>query len=136
MLRFYPAVIEKEHDSDFGVSFPDFPGCVSAGKTLEEALAGAKDSLALHVDGLLEDGDPLPDPSPPAPLLLAAMDRPVDPHHGEVYTLIEVRVPGRAKRINITLDETLLAQIDSETDNRSAFLDQAARSELARRRSS
>lgn len=135
MLRFYPAVIEKEPESDFGVSFPDFPGCVTAGNTLEGALAAAKEALALHLDGLLEDGDPLPNPSPPAPLLLDAMNRPVDPRRGEVYTLIEVRVPGRAKRINITLDDALLAQIDSETDNRSAFLDAAARAELARRRS-
>jgi predicted RNase H-like HicB family nuclease len=33
---YYPAVIDKEPDSDFGVSFPDFPGCVSAGKTLDQ----------------------------------------------------------------------------------------------------
>jgi len=34
----YIALIHKDQDSDFGVSFPDFPGCYSAGSTLDEAL--------------------------------------------------------------------------------------------------
>jgi len=33
----YIALLQKEEDSDFGVSFPDFPGCVTAGRTLDEA---------------------------------------------------------------------------------------------------
>ncbi len=35
---YYPALADKDEDSDFCVSFPDFPGCVSAGETLEEAV--------------------------------------------------------------------------------------------------
>ncbi len=60
---YYPALVDKDEDSDFGVSFPDFPGCVSAGETAEEALLGAQEALAGHVVLMLEDGEELPKPS-------------------------------------------------------------------------
>lgn len=59
----YIAVIHKAPDSDYGVSFPDFPGCVTAGRSLEEARAMAQEALALHMEGMLEDGEALPEPS-------------------------------------------------------------------------
>jgi predicted RNase H-like HicB family nuclease len=59
----YIGYLDKDRDSDFGVSFPDFPGCVTAGKTLEEARRMAAEALALHIAGTIEDGDVLPDPS-------------------------------------------------------------------------
>ena len=48
----YIALIRKEAGSDFGVSFPDLPGCATAGKDLDEALAFAREALALHLKGL------------------------------------------------------------------------------------
>ena len=36
-MRSYIAVLHKDKDSDYGVSFPDFPGCITAGSSLEEA---------------------------------------------------------------------------------------------------
>ena len=60
----YPAVIDKDPDSDFGVVFPDFPGCVSAGSTLDAAVLGAHEALAGHVALMVADGDPLPEPTP------------------------------------------------------------------------
>ena len=48
-------------------------------------------------------------------------------------TLVGVTVPGRAKRVNVTLDEALLGEIDEVADNRSRFLAEAARAELAQR---
>ncbi len=62
MYQHYPAIIHKDRDSDHGVSFPDFPGCVSAGATVEEALQLAAEALQLHIDGMVEDGDPVPAP--------------------------------------------------------------------------
>ena len=59
----YIAYLHKDADSDFGVSFPDFPGCVTAGKTLEEARRMAGEALMLHIQGLVEDGQEIPDPS-------------------------------------------------------------------------
>ncbi|MDX8501934.1 type II toxin-antitoxin system HicB family antitoxin [Mesorhizobium sp. VK4C] len=67
-MRRYVAVIHKENDSDFGVSFPDFPGVVTAGPTVAEACELAEQALAFHVEGLLEDGEPVPEPTLAEPL--------------------------------------------------------------------
>ena len=59
----YIAYLHKDRKSDFGVSFPDFPGCVTAGKTLDEARRVAPEALTLHIEGVIEDGEPPPEPS-------------------------------------------------------------------------
>jgi predicted RNase H-like HicB family nuclease len=59
----YIAYLHKDKGSDFGVSFPDFPGCVTAGRTLEEAREMAAEALTLHMAGMIEDGEALPEPS-------------------------------------------------------------------------
>ena len=64
----YPALIKKQKDGKYSVSFPDFKGgkfglCVSCGDTLKEAKKNADEALSLHVEGLLEDGGKLPTPS-------------------------------------------------------------------------
>ena len=56
-------VVHKYPGSDYGVSFPDLPGCISAGATLDEARAMASEALALHLEGLREDRETLPMPS-------------------------------------------------------------------------
>lgn len=60
----YVALIHKDPDSEYGVSFPDLPGCVTAGATLDEAIAMAREALALHIEGLLEDCQDVPAPTP------------------------------------------------------------------------
>lgn len=62
-MRAYIALIHKDTDSDYGVSFPDLPGCVTAGATLEEARSLAAEALAFHLEGMIEDGAPPPQPS-------------------------------------------------------------------------
>src|SRR5258708_13893454 len=56
----YIACLHKDKNSDFGVSFPDFPGCVTAGKTLEEARKLAVEALTLHMAGVIQDGGGVP----------------------------------------------------------------------------
>jgi predicted RNase H-like HicB family nuclease len=56
----YIAYLHKEKDSDYGVSFPNFPGCITAGRTLEEARRMAVEALALHIQGMIEDGLAVP----------------------------------------------------------------------------
>jgi predicted RNase H-like HicB family nuclease len=124
----YPAVIDKDADSDFGVAFPDFPGCVSAGITLDEAVLGAHEALAGHVAAMVADADPLPEPTP---LETVAANRDAST---VAITLVSVTLPGKMQRVNITMDEGLLDEIDAIADNRSRFLADAARAELARRR--
>src|SRR5260370_35175538 len=62
-MRSYIALIHKDPHSEFGVSFPDFPGCISAGATLDEARTNAEEALAFHVEGMAEDGAAIPEPS-------------------------------------------------------------------------
>jgi len=57
-IKKYIAVIDK----DFGVIFPDFDGCVSVGKDLNDAINMAQEALELHVKGMREDGEELPEP--------------------------------------------------------------------------
>ncbi|TIO50370.1 MAG: hypothetical protein E5X80_10305 [Mesorhizobium sp.] len=64
-MRGYVGIIHKADDSDFGLSFPDFPGVVTAGRTIAEVRQLAEQALAFHVEGLLEDGEPIPEPSSP-----------------------------------------------------------------------
>ncbi|MEQ8252387.1 type II toxin-antitoxin system HicB family antitoxin [Oceanibaculum nanhaiense] len=129
MTLSYIALIHKEAGSDFGVSFPDFPGCISAGGTLEEARAMAEEALALHIEGMLEDMQELPAPSS----LDAIM---ADPENRDGVAILVPAPPGsaRAVRVNITLPEDLLSAIDRHAANsglsRSGFLASAAKQAL------
>ena len=62
-MRQFIALIHKDVQSEFGVSFPDLPGCVTAGATLDEARDMAAEALALHLEGMVEDGAAIPEPS-------------------------------------------------------------------------
>lgn len=57
----YASFIHKD-SAGYGVSFPDFPGCVAVGETLDEAVRQGREALAFHVEGLSEDGAPIPTP--------------------------------------------------------------------------
>ena len=59
----YIALIHKDANSDYGISFPDFPGCITAGASLDEARAMAAEALAFHIEGMIEDGEAVPLPS-------------------------------------------------------------------------
>lgn len=61
----YVAAIHRDKEGNFGISFPDFPGCVTASRNLREALEFAQEALALHIEGMVEDGDVIPDPTDP-----------------------------------------------------------------------
>jgi predicted RNase H-like HicB family nuclease len=121
----YIGLIRKDEGSDFGVDFPDFPGCISAGGTIEEARQMAQEALELHVRGMIEDGESLPE----ATSLDAIM---ADPDNADaVAFLATVPEPAeRSVRVNITLPERLLRRIDAHAANRSAFLARAAEKAL------
>jgi predicted RNase H-like HicB family nuclease len=71
----YIAHLHKNKNSDYGVSFPDFPGCVTAGSSLEEARSMAAEALAFHVAGMREDGEAIPAPFPGHEIQLATLGR-------------------------------------------------------------
>jgi predicted RNase H-like HicB family nuclease len=58
----YIALLHKDDGTSYGVSFPDVPGCISAGDTFEEAVADAAEALAGHFGAMRADGEPIPTP--------------------------------------------------------------------------
>ncbi len=131
----YIAILGKEKRSDYGVDFPDLPGCVTAGGTLEEARKNAAEALALHLGGMAEDNLPIPAPSSLDEILVR------EKHLDGVPFLVEVRdAEPRAVRVNITLPADVLEKIDAYATKigrtRSALLAEAAlaRIEAAERR--
>jgi len=128
-MTVYIALMRKDMGSDYSVDFPDFPGCVTAGGTLDEAKDMAAEALALHIEGMLADGGGLPNP--------AALDTVMaDPHNADtVAFLVETRArKEKAVRVQITLPEHVLARVDAAArdrhTSRSAFLAHAALKEL------
>src|SRR3989338_2265605 len=105
----YPIVIHKEPASDYGVTVPDLPGCFSAGRTVDETIESAHQAIECHLEGLLLDHEPIP-----APKDIEAYRN--DPQYaGGIWALVAVdlsRLEGRAKRVNVTIPERVLAQID------------------------
>ena len=127
----YIAVVHKDPKSDFGVSFPDIPGCVTAGSTIDEAKDMAHDALSLHIKGMLEDGDKIPVPSK----LEDIMD---DPDYSDAAAILVVsvsEVKPRSIRVNITVPEDMLRKIDSVAKkrgmSRSSFLVHAAQNAIS-----
>lgn len=122
----YIAIIHKESDSDFGVSFPDFPGCVTAGSSLQEARDMAGEALALHIEGMEEDGEDIPAPSSLDTIMK-------DPDFADgVACIIPYEGKPKTVRVNITMTETTLAAFDKFAEKqgmtRSGFLTKAAES--------
>jgi predicted RNase H-like HicB family nuclease len=116
----YIAYLHKDRNSDYGVSFPDFPGCVTAGSTLEEARRMAVEALSFHVVGMREDGARIPDPSTLDDLRDdAAME-------GAVAILVGVSEPEKTVRFNVTARASQLSEIDNRARaaklTRSAFM--------------
>jgi predicted RNase H-like HicB family nuclease len=126
-VRYYPAIVEKAGDN-FSAFFPDYDGCVSAGDTMEQLAANAEAALAFHIRGMLDDGEAIPEPTPLEQLQ-------ADPEVTEfARILVRAELPGKAVRVNITMEEGLLSAADAAAQrqgmSRSAFLADAVRSVL------
>lgn len=132
--RTYIAFLEEAPDGGYGVSFADLPGCVSAGETLDAAVANASEALSLHLEGMVEDNDPLPEARSLQDIAQGG-DLPEGPF---VYASVTAEVD-EGERVNVYLPKSLLAQIKlfgerTGIDNRSTFLRLAARHYLTSER--
>lgn len=130
----YPVVIHKDPESDYGVTMPDLPGCFSAGETLDEALNESVEAIECHLEGMLMDGEAIPQP------------RPVEYHQtnpdyaGGVWAFVTVdisKLSGKTKRVNITLPERVLGLMDKYAsehgETRSGLIAEAAIEYIAAR---
>jgi predicted RNase H-like HicB family nuclease len=125
-MRHYIGLIHKDADSDFGVSFPDLPGLVTAGITLDEARDMAEEALAFHLEGMAEDGEPIPEPSS----LEDIMSKPENRSGVAILVSMKDDLP-KVVRVNVTLPGDVLEQIDKYAEahgyTRSGLLAQAAK---------
>jgi predicted RNase H-like HicB family nuclease len=127
----YIAFLHKDRKSDYGVSFPDFPGCITAGKTLEEAHQNAVDALTLHMEGMWEDGESIPRPSP-----LESLEK-QSGRSGALLLLVNIPVDEKTVRVNITARKSQIDTIDRLAESagltRSAYIVRSAMKEIKRR---
>ncbi len=124
-MRNYIAILHKDADSDYGVSFPDFPGCITAGCSLDEAKEMAREALPFHIQGMKSDGLKIPEPM----TLDDAMKHEFSTG-AQAFFLVEIPWEDPIVRANITIPKGMLDRIDRYAKahhlSRSAFLTQAA----------
>lgn len=133
----YVLAIHKDPNSCYGVTVPDLPGCFSAGDTLDEAIEQAREAILLHLESSAADGEELP-------AHRSVEEHRVDPDLADAayWAVVEVPdhdLPGKAQRINITMNERVLNRLDAvaeaEGQTRSGLLQRLA-SEYASARQS
>ena len=124
----YPVYVHKDKSSAYGLTFPDFPGCFSAADDVGSILRAAQEAVEVHFDG--EDMDV---PVPTSPETWNRDKR----FKGGYWMLLEIdldRLSNKSVRLNISLPERLVAQIDafakSRRLSRSAFLARAAMAQM------
>ena len=129
-MQHYIALIHKDADSDYGVSFPDLPGVITAGSDLDEARKLAAEALAFHLEGLAEDGEAAPEPS-----TLEEIMRVRENMDGVAVLIAAPANEVKSIRINVTMPADVLDQIDRYAERegftRSGFLAQAAKKAMA-----
>ncbi|MBB3347303.1 type II toxin-antitoxin system HicB family antitoxin [Sphingomonas sp. BK069] len=119
---YYPAIIDRSA-SGFGVTFPDFPGCIANGESVSEACVQGEKALALHIEAMVKDKDAIPQPSDCEQVR-------ADLGEDEVIAMIRADVPVKVERVLVSIDSNLLRAIDASASNRSAFIADAARAYL------
>lgn len=100
------------YDEGISITFPDLSGCVSFGKDEDEAIKCAKEVLMLHMWGMEQDGDIIPNPSSLRDLTLAS---------GELPVMIDVFMPPfREKQNNRFIKKTLSIPywLNAEAENK------------------
>jgi len=83
----YPIVIHKGKKSDYGVTVPDLPGCFSGGSTMDEAMAMEREAIELHIEGLIDEGMPIPGPT-----AIGRLRRNAD-YAGGIWAVVEMGKP-------------------------------------------
>ncbi len=118
----------------YGISFPDFGGCISGGATINEALRRGREALAFHLESMAETGEAMP--------RIRALDEiRLDPLLREDFSddalaaVVEIELPGKSVHVDIAIDEHLLEMLDRRAsergESRDALISQGARAVLA-----
>lgn len=122
-----------EENGTYGASFPDFPGATTVAGDLDTLYRKAADMLVFHVTGMAEDGEDILSPR----ALHELRDDPIfrEDSEGALIGIVRVDLPGKAMRVNISVEESLLKRIDRAAEaagvSRSGYLALAAKARLA-----
>ena len=131
----YVVALVHEENGTFGISFPDFPGCISTGESYDSVMRSGAQALTMHIEGMIEDSEPMP-ALRTVHELCADQSLQAD-IEGAAFAILPVEWPGKSVRVNITLDEHLLSAIDRSASasgsTRSGFLAEAARARIGGR---
>ena len=124
----FPAIFEPGDAGGYTVTFPDLPGCITEGDTMEEAFAMAKEALELHVYGMEEDHDPIPEsawlkPETVPPQALVAVVEAWMP-------VIRSKMTNQSVKKNLTVPKWLADAADQADINYSQVLQEALKSRL------
>ena len=92
----YIATVHKDRASEYGVQFYDFPGCITAGRTIEEAHDMANEALTGHIILMIEDGDEIPTPSSLEIVL-------TDPDHQDAISFLVIEIADNLVRSKLEL---------------------------------
>ncbi len=135
--KYYLAIADRQRgESSWSIIFPDFPGVTSVAGTFADVMHQAKEALATAVEDMERDGETLP----PSVEDDAMPDYDRAAFHDPRALLVPVETKGRALRVNVSLNEGLLARIDDVSKrtglSRSALLARAARMLIAAEASS
>jgi predicted RNase H-like HicB family nuclease len=117
----------------YGISFPDFGGCISGGASIEEALRRGREALTFHIEGMESVGEPLPKLREVAQI--KGDPEFTDDFADAIVALVDVDLLARAVRVNISIDERLLERADRAADaageTRSGYIAVALKERLA-----
>lgn len=127
-MQYFYAIVHKDADSSYGVTFPGLTGCFSAADTEDELLPNACEALELWFE----------DQPEAAPLRMDEVRALADESGGSVLVVPRITNDHRVVRANVSLERGILNAIDRAATERSltrsAFIAQAARNEIERRR--
>jgi predicted RNase H-like HicB family nuclease len=105
----YPIWIHKDPKSLYGVTVPDLPGCFSLGSTFDEAVSMAREAIELHLEGMIEDGEAIPEASEIEELW---RDKQFAGGAWASVTIDPSKLPLKAERVNITMPKRILEAVD------------------------
>jgi len=126
--KYYLAIADRlPGEANWSITFPAFPGLATVAESFAEIMRQAKDALATLVDDMENDGEALPAAIEDG--AIPEYDRAL--YHDPMTLLVPIETAGRSLRVNISLDEGLLARIDDVSrrtgQSRSSLLARGAR---------
>lgn len=124
----FPAIFEARSKNGYYITFPDLPGCITHGETVEDAFAMAKEALELHLYGMEEDSNSIPKPTVPNQIIV---------NNNSFVTLVEAWMPlirnqiaNKAVKKTLTIPKWLNDAAEEKKINFSQILQTALKERL------